>query len=56
MNTNKIVDALTIIKEVCRENDSCSKCPLYCIRTQKCGLAQRPDGLIISNPRLDIIK
>ena len=56
MNTNKIVDALRIIKQVCVENDTCSKCPLYRHSRQKCGLQQRPDGLVISEPTVSIIK
>lgn len=56
MNINKIVDALRIIKQVCVENDTCSKCPLYRHSTQQCGLQQRPDCLTISEPTVNIIK
>ncbi len=56
MNINKIVDALSVIKQVCVENDSCRKCPLYRHNTQQCGLQQRPDCMVITEPTVTIIK
>lgn len=52
----EIVNALTIIKKVCEENNTCYECPLYCIRIKRCGLFQRPDTLKISDPTVNIIK
>lgn len=52
----EIVNALKIIKKVCAENDTCYYCPLYCQRTQKCGLSQRPDCINIKEPTVNIIK
>lgn len=57
MNISKIINALSIIKQVCLENNnSCEKCPLYRHSTQQCGLQQRPDCLITVEPTIEIIK